>query len=577
MLKKLFLFFFLFVNVTKAQIVSVNPDKGYQGQQLVTTITLSQGLISLASPPYQLNDIYLQQGITIFYCSNIGYHFDINTNYLSDTVDASFNIPLNAAIGLYDLHVTTYTHDPLFFGQPVPNVLNNGFTIGLNAGVIQGNAYYDANQNGIQDLGEPGILNRLVSLQPPVAFGYTDLNGYFILGVDTGTFIVNVPPPPGFTQTSAPINYTVTIPPDTSNINFGFYAPQPASLTQNFSLYTHPMRCSGTGFSSVQVSNVCTGLENGSITIIHSSNLTVNNTSQAPNSINGDTLHWIYQLYPFQGISYGVTYNNPPAGQTVSYIVIDSLFDILGNFQQIYTDSFTFVVTCSFDPNDKSVSPYTDDSLNYTLKNSDLTYTIRFQNTGTDTAYTVIIRDTMDVSIDLNTLQILGSSHPVSVQSDGGRAFRFLFDNILLADSNVDEEKSHGWIMYKIHPNSNVNDYTPVINTAHILFDFNAPVVTNTTLNTLVTQIPLEIKNLIGKSYGLVYPNPISNSSMFIVPSNKIFLLRVYDSTGRLVLQKNISDNFIVSKNQFKSGVYHYQLFGKDDVTPGYGKFIVTE
>jgi uncharacterized repeat protein (TIGR01451 family) len=50
------------------------------------------------------------------------------------------------------------------------------------------------------------------------------------------------------------------------------------------------------------------------------------------------------------------------------------------------------VIRGSFDPNDKLVNKATLPTT-YNANKDRLLYTIRFQNTGTDTAFTVIVRD----------------------------------------------------------------------------------------------------------------------------------------------------------------------------------------
>jgi hypothetical protein len=54
----------------------------------------------------------------------------------------------------------------------------------------------------------------------------------------------------------------------------------------------------------------------------------------------------------------------------------------------------------------------------------------------------------------------------------------------MLPDSHINEPASHGWLMYRIKLKDNLALGTQITNTASIYFDYNAPVVTNTTLNT---------------------------------------------------------------------------------------------
>lgn len=136
-----------------------------------------------------------------------------------------------------------------------------------------------------------------------------------------------------------------------------------------------------------------------------------------------------------------------------------------------------FLVVTSYDPNDKHVSPITG------TDNGWLTYTINFQNTGTDTAIHVYIDDSLDTHLDESTFQLLAYSHPNVTQLLPGRIVKFNFPNIYLPDSNVNEPLSHGYVQYRIKAKDNLPGGTRIRNKAYIYFDFNDPVETNTTDN----------------------------------------------------------------------------------------------
>ncbi|MEZ4956293.1 MAG: hypothetical protein R2825_22230 [Saprospiraceae bacterium] len=67
--------------------------------------------------------------------------------------------------------------------------------------------------------------------------------------------------------------------------------------------------------------------------------------------------------------------------------------------------------TGSYDPNDKTGFPLGIDEDHFILKNTDIEYLIRFQNTGTDTALTVVIRDTLSPYLDPTSIEMGGGSH----------------------------------------------------------------------------------------------------------------------------------------------------------------------
>lgn len=139
----------------------------------------------------------------------------------------------------------------------------------------------------------------------------------------------------------------------------------------------------------------------------------------------------------------------------------------------------------SFDPNDKTGYPEGIGAGHNIDKNELLEYLIRFQNTGTDTAFTVVIRDTLSPLLDIETLNIGTSSHPMTVQVRGERELEFRFDHILLPDSNINEAASHGFVVYRIGQKADNPNGAVIRNRAGIYFDFNLPIMTNETWHTV--------------------------------------------------------------------------------------------
>ena len=64
------------------------------------------------------------------------------------------------------------------------------------------------------------------------------------------------------------------------------------------------------------------------------------------------------------------------------------------------TGTHSKVTTCSYDPNDKSVTPQGCGPQDFIPSNTVLTYTVQFQNLGTGPASQVVIRDTIHPNLD---------------------------------------------------------------------------------------------------------------------------------------------------------------------------------
>jgi uncharacterized repeat protein (TIGR01451 family) len=106
-------------------------------------------------------------------------------------------------------------------------------------------------------------------------------------------------------------------------------------------------------------------------------------------------------------------------------------------------------------------------------------YLIQFQNTGTDTAYQIVIVDTLSSLFHYATFNLLSNSHPATWQLSPRGTLTLTFKNINLLDSLHNEPRSHGYFKYEIKLKDTIATGTALSNTAAIYFDYNAPVLTN--------------------------------------------------------------------------------------------------
>jgi uncharacterized repeat protein (TIGR01451 family) len=148
-------------------------------------------------------------------------------------------------------------------------------------------------------------------------------------------------------------------------------------------------------------------------------------------------------------------------------------------------DIYCVEVRGSYDPNDKRGFPKGVGTMHEIQPNQDLEYVIRFQNTGTDTAFTVVIRDTLSQDLDLFSFNSGVASHNYSFRMYGPRILEWTFNNIMLPDSNVNEIESHGFITFRVDLVDSLLLGTVIENSAAIYFDYNAPIITNTSMHTL--------------------------------------------------------------------------------------------
>jgi len=222
----------------------------------------------------------------------------------------------------------------------------------------------------------------------------------------------------------------------------------------------------------------------------------------------------------------------------------------------------------SYDPNDKLAYPVGYGAEHYIYQHTDLEYYIRFQNTGTAPARTVVIIDTIAQYLDIASLRVGASSHNYSYEIYGNGIVKFTFDNILLPDSTTNYRASQGFIKYKIEQKPNNPIGTIINNNADIYFDYNAAVRTNTTFHKIgadfVTIQLVGIKNVMQPNVIVnVYPNPFHEVATIKIEGTEFTKIEfeLYDLTGRVVYQKTTNEtSFNIHKSDLTQGVYVYRI-----------------
>jgi hypothetical protein len=186
-----------------------------------------------------------------------------------------------------------------------------------------------------------------------------------------------------------------------------------------------------------------------------------------------------------------------------------------------------------------------------------LTYTIRFQNTGAAPAQNIYIQDTLSSNLDWSTFELLSASHPMFVNHLGNGILRFEFDNIWLVDSSVSQELSQGYLTYRITENTNCFTVgSEIENTAYIYFDWNDPIITNTTYNINVETIGL---SALDNNLLQVFPNP-SSGILNVKSKDNIESIEIFDLYGKSLIRLNdASIDTQVDLSGFASGNYILQ------------------
>ena len=195
----------------------------------------------------------------------------------------------------------------------------------------------------------------------------------------------------------------------------------------------------------------------------------------------------------------------------------------------------------SFDPNDIQVFPKGYGPQGIVESGTTLDYLIRFQNTGTDTAFTVEIINPLPPQLNLSSLNPLGSSHDYNLTILEDNILSFRFDNILLPDSTTNLQASQGFVRYRIDHVEDLPPGTNFGNRAGIYFDFNDPIFTNTALTTIGENfLTVDLKEVFVPGLSLdAFPNPFTDflNITFEGLSGKTTQFMIFSMDGRMVWQ----------------------------------------
>ncbi len=374
---------------------------------------------------------------------------------------------------------------------------------------ISGSIYYDVDQNGVMDVGEPLVPYATVNVQPNLTTTGSSSGKYKAYGVQ-GSYTLTLNEPTAWSQTSLPLSYTVQVDstPGSYNNDFGIY---PDSLFHEWDcqIVQASPSCNSNTYLHLNVHQASSVLSDADVVLEMSPLLTYDHASITPDSIVGQNYYWhLDSLLPNEFRDIQVYVQNPGVFSIGQYILNKlTVSDNSTSFGYVEDmDSLNLLMTCAYDPNDKQVFPngvYTENFINHETQT--LEYLIRFQNTGTDTAKNVVIKDPISNLLDISSIQILSTSHAMTYELIGNECI-FSFQDIYLPDSGASFVNSQGFVKFSIDIQGPKTHLMEIENFANIYFDFNPAIITNTSsvklfdCNTILAPTVINIPNCIDDS-----------------------------------------------------------------------------
>lgn len=434
---------------------------------------------------------------------------------------------------------------------------------------ISGNVYVDQNADCIYDASENGVENIMIHCS---GFGYTftDANGFYSFQVPTGTYTI-----------SEQINaYYPLASCQSNNISTSVVAATGCNTVVNFANDMNTIHdlhmvtvnstlppIPGNNYQQkVIVTNDGTVTESGiQLGYEHDSQIPFAN-STLPSFVQLNSIanpeHYSVQtgfptLSPNASSVMLLNYNTPtniPLGTTLNfYDTVTDAAPIATNWLLDYTpwnnvNTYQTTVIGSYDPNYKEVSPKGAGTEGYiSSATTEFDYTIHFQNEGTYFAQNISVTDQLDDDLDWTTLKPGYSDYNYTTTVSETGLVTFKFANINLPWKNAyGDALSSGLINYSIQRKASNPQGTVFTNTADIYFDFNAPITTNTTTNTLddalagVDEVPAAIGDAISIELFPVPAKDFITIRINNVSHNGAATLNIIDLMGNVVLSDEI-------------------------------------
>lgn len=450
-----------------------------------------------------------------------------------------------------------------------------GFDFGIQQGVIiSGNLFVDANNNGVYNFGEAGIPYQAVQVGSYTA--YSNASGEYSITVPSGIYIVSYTPQTPYNSypLTTPSSYSVSALVQGnvySNNDFGLNIP-PGTVNLSVSIY--PGTTVTPGFPAwyyIYVTNIGIMPTGATVTMHYDPSLSYVTTTPAFASHNSSTQTITWNLPSIAPGNYALVYVkfNASTSLNIGQMTMEEVsvlpttgmdIDLSNN-----TDTVHQVVTGSWDPNNKlsiqtNNNNPTEQIISSVNPDQSITYVVNFQNTGTAPAVNVSIVDALSLDLNPYTFQLLAMSHNGNVIRNGSNV-SFIFNNIMLPDSNTNEPGSHGFVSFKVNAMNGLAAGHVISDDAAIYFDFNQPVITNYANVTMIN--PLGVNENLSAYQISVSPNPSSGiiyiSGLF--SRNENMQLEITDVAGRTVLNQNlIAANQSIDISKLEAGMYLLRL-----------------
>lgn len=421
---------------------------------------------------------------------------------------------------------------------------------------IAGRVFRDLDTDGQFDTGEPGLPQASVTLQPNGNVVGCQSDGTWEIGVLPGVYGITTASNYPYIQGITPAQHTADVP-DMGDADTGndFAATLIPGINDLRAFLTASV--ARPGFDNrlfLSCNNYGTEPVNTTLTLEFDPAQSWLGSSIAPTSLTAHTASW-----DLGTMAIGTTTNlsvdlhtdaSVPLGTPITHVLTASPVTTDETpLDNVY--AFTDSVVGSYDPNDKLLTPAVLPPTQVAAGATPIQYTIRFQNTGTYMAERVVIVDTLSEDLQWNSMRFVASSHAHHWYITDG-VLHVVHEGINLPDSTSDEPGSHGFFTFNMLPATELQDGDQIVNIAHIVFDFNTPIITPPAVFRVDVLAGVHEHAATGPH---VIPNPATDRVRIQGLTGRT-TYRMCDISGRIVLQGQLDGAGTIHVGALPAGLY---------------------
>ncbi|MCF8330168.1 MAG: T9SS type A sorting domain-containing protein [Crocinitomicaceae bacterium] len=435
-----------------------------------------------------------------------------------------------------------------------------------NSNAISGKVFQDVNNNALMDVAEVGLPNVLVQVTNGSYQALSANNGLYEVYANAGTYAVNIP--------NIPLYHTLSTPPLQNAIFVGLgnvdslnhFGLVPTPNMPDLRVTLTPTTAPKAGYVlayMLSYKNVGTVAQNATVIFTPPAGINFLAASPAPTVQIANNVQWqLGVLQPGQQGDIFIQFNIP-VGTSIGYPLASQvqITPIVGDLTANDNVSISQIqVVGPYDPNLKLV----DKDTLYNVSSADwLEYTVHFQNVGNDTAYNVVIIDTLSSFLDLASFELLAMSHQALEVNFNGQVMTLRFNQIMLPDSSTNQVASNGFVKFRLKHPASFPFLSEINNFVDIYFDFNDAIRTNTATTVHLDSSLSQILSVEQKDGLTIFPNPTSaDLTIKLAKSmNETKQVILTDLSGRVHLVETMNEQeTTINTSSLKPGFYIVQV-----------------